>query len=255
MNVKDKVVVVTGAAGGIGQELALSFARKGAKVVATDLNGQALKETESLVVKNGGEILTIVHDVTQEDVWIEVFAKAERKFGGIDVLVNNAGIYIISLVTEISLETWNKLMAINVTAVFLGAKHVIPYLSKRGGGSIINLSSIAGLAGAPGHALYGASKGAVRIMTKDLAAELAPKNIRVNSVHPGYVKTAMASYASKSSGTSADVLERTVPLGRLAEPADVANMILFLAAEESSYLSGCEYIVDGAQTQTMVSII
>lgn len=248
--VKDKVVVITGAAAGIGQAAAVSFAQQGAKVVATDMNAEGLQETASIIAKEGGDILTVVHDVSQEDQWIEVFKQTEEKFGGVDVLVNNAGIYIISPVTEITLETWNKLMAINVTGVFLGAKHAIPYLEKRGGGSIINLSSIAALRGTAGHALYGASKGAVRTMTKDLAAECASRNIRVNSVHPSYVRTAMADYAEKTFGRSADEIgKETIPLGRMAETADITNMVLFLAAEESSFLTGSEYIVDGGQTQ------
>ncbi|NVN43136.1 glucose 1-dehydrogenase [Asaia siamensis] len=249
VTVKNKTVFITGAGAGIGRGAALLFAKEGAKVVATDVDMSGLEETQTLVRQAGGDILILQHDVTSEEQWIAAYAQARERFGGIDVLVNNAGIYIIAPVTEITLETWNRLMAINVTGVFLGAKHVVPYLAERKGGAIINLSSIAGLRGSTGHALYGASKGAVRIMTKDLAAELAPQNIRVNSVHPTYVKTAMADYAEKTLGVSADELGRHLnPLGRLADVADIANMIVFLAADESAYLTGSEFVIDGGGT-------
>ena len=249
LTVKDKIVVITGAAAGIGRATAELFAKSGAKIVATDLNVKGLEETGEIVAKAGSEALIFRHDVVSEEDWINVFEQARINFGGVDVLVNNAGIYIVAPVTDITLETWNNLMAINVSGVFLGAKHVIPYLAERNGGSIINLSSTAGLVGSAGHTLYGASKGAVRIMTKDLAAELSSKNIRVNSVHPTYVKTAMAEYAEKLSGLSVEQLgKRMTPIGRLAETSDVANMIVFLAADESSYLTGSEFLVDGGST-------
>ncbi|GLK76663.1 dehydrogenase [Methylopila jiangsuensis] len=249
VTVAGKVVVITGAGAGIGRAAAELFAKGGAKVVATDINLDGLEETAKLVENAGSEALIVKHDVASEDQWINVFKQAKDKFGGVDVLVNNAGIYIISPVTDISLETWNKLMAINVTGVFLGCKHVVPYMQERNGGSIINLSSIAGLQGSAGHALYGASKGAVRLMSKDLGAELAGMNIRVNSVHPTYVKTAMADYAEKVSGMSADELgKKLTAIGRLAETSDIANMIVFLAADESNYLTASEFVVDGGGT-------
>ncbi len=251
MTVKDKVVVISGAGAGIGRATAELFAKGGAKIVATDVNETGLEETAALVTKAGSEALTLRHDVTSEEDWIAVYKQAKAKFGGVDVLVNNAGIYIIAPVSEITVETWNKLMAINVTGVFLGAKHALPYMKERNGGSIINLSSVAGLVGSAGHALYGASKGAVRIMTKDLAAEFAPLNIRVNSVHPTYVKTAMAEYAEKTVGMSAEELgKRLTIMGRLAETSDIANMIVFLASDESAYLTAAEFVIDGGGTST-----
>ena len=180
---------------------------------------------------------------------------AKERFGGIDVLVNNAGIYFIAPVAETTVEQWNRLFSINVTGVFLGSKHVVPHLVERGGGSIINLSSVAGLLGVAGHACYGASKGAVRILTKDLAAELGEHNIRVNSIHPTYVKTAMADYGAATAGRTLEELgsEMSV-LGRLAEPEDVANVIVFLAADESCYLTGAEFVVDGGGGASIVSV-
>lgn len=251
--VKDKVVVITGGGAGIGRGTALLFAEHGAKVVVTDVNLEGVEETAAMITAAGGEALAVKHDVSSEEEWVAVLKQAKDQFGGIDVLVNNAGIYIIAPVTETTLEQWNKLMSINVTGVFLGAKHVVPYLEERMGGSIINLSSTAGLQGVPGHALYGASKGAVRIMSKDLAAELGPKNIRVNSVHPTYVKTAMLDYAAEVYGVPAEALgPKLSPLGHLAVVEDVANMIVFLASEESNYLTGSEFIVDGGGTSSAI---
>lgn len=251
LTVTDKVVIISGAAAGIGRDTACAFARGGAKLVVTDRDRAGLEETAALVRTEGAEVLALEHDVTSEPGWISVCAATVERFGGIDVLVNNAGIYVIAPIAETTVEMWNRLMAINVTGVFLGAKHVIAAMTARGGGSIINLSSVAGLIGSPGHVLYGASKGAVRTMTKDLAAELAPVNIRVNSVHPTYVKTAMASYAQKISGLSVDELgQRLTALGRLAEVGDISNVILFLAAEESAYLTAAEFLIDGGGIST-----
>jgi len=248
-NVAGKVVVITGAGAGIGRATALMFAANGAKVVVTDVNEATGRETVERITATGAEAFFAPHDVASEEQWTEILARAEKQFGGIDVLVNNAGIYIIAPLADTTLDQWNRLFSINVTGVFLGSKHVAGYLIKRGGGSIINLSSIAGLRGTPGHALYGASKGAVRIMTKDIAAELASQNIRVNSIHPTYVKTAMADYGAAVAGMTLDEMgQKMVPLGRLAEPEDVANMIVFLAADESSYLTGAEFVVDGGGT-------
>jgi len=248
-NVAGKVVVITGAGAGIGRATALMFAANGAKVVVTDVDEAGGQLTVDHIVSAGGEAFFVAHDVASEEQWTRTLAGVEERFGGIDVLVNNAGIYIIAPLADTTLEQWNRLFSINVGGVFLGSKHVAPYLAKRGGGSIINMSSVAGLRGTAGHTLYGASKGAVRILTKDLAAELAGQNIRVNSIHPTYVKTAMADYGAAMAGMTLEEMgTRMVPLGRLAEPEDVANVIVFLAADESSYLTGSEFVVDGGGT-------
>lgn len=255
MTVEGKVTVVTGAGAGIGQAAASMFAKYGAKVVLTDVNAAEGQGAADKIAADGGEVLFLTHDVASEADWTRVLAAVKDHFGGIDVLVNNAGIYFIAPVTEVTVEQWNRLFSINVTGVFLGAKHVVPYLVERGGGSIVNLSSVAGLLGAAGHACYGASKGAVRILTKDLAAELGGQNIRVNSIHPTYVKTAMADYGAAMAGKTLEELGHDMSvLGRIAEPADVANVIVFLAADESRYLTGAEFVVDGGGGASVLSV-
>jgi NAD(P)-dependent dehydrogenase (short-subunit alcohol dehydrogenase family) len=248
-SLQNKVVVITGAGAGIGRVTAQTIVRQGAKVVVTDIHPENLSETSQLITQEGGEVLALEQDVAEEAGWTTLFQAAGRHFGGIDALVNNAGVYTIAPIAETSLDEWNRLMSINVTGVFLGAKHAVPYLENRQGGAIINISSIAGLQGAYGHTLYSASKGAVRLMTKSLAAELGAKNVRVNSVHPTYVNTAMFQYASGIFGLSESELgPKMSPLGRLATAEDVANMIAFLLSDEAQYLSGAEFVVDGAGT-------
>lgn len=248
MKLKDKVAIVTGASAGIGKATAELFVKEGAKVVLTDI-----KEVEGQKVASeiGSEAMFIKHDVAKEEDWIHVVNTTIDKFGKIDILVNNAGVYYISPLAEITLEKWNWLMSINVTGVFLGMKHVLPHMAKNKKGSVINLSSIAGLGGAPGHALYGASKGAVRIMTKDVATEYGPFNVRVNSVHPSYIKTAMASYGAETAQTSIDELGKDYPLRRIGNPEEVAATCLFLASDDSSFITGQEIVVDGGVTAAL----
>lgn len=251
--VEDKVVVITGAGAGIGRATARKLARLGARTVITDIDAAGLEQTAASIREEGGQVLAKELDVVSEGGWAGVLDNARSRFGGIDVLVNNAGVYHIAPVVDISLAQWNQLMAVNVTGVFLGVKYVVPHLEERCGGAIINMSSIAGLQGAFGHSLYSASKGAVRLMTKSLAAELGPKNIRVNSVHPSYVNTAMLQYAVDLIGMTEDELGRKMsPMGRIASTEDVASMIAFLAGDEATYLSGSEFVVDGAGTSSKV---
>ncbi|PKR85422.1 SDR family NAD(P)-dependent oxidoreductase [Heyndrickxia camelliae] len=249
MRLENKVAIITGGGTGIGKETALLFAKEGAKVVITDINQESGNQTVKDIQVNGGEALFIRHDVSKEDDWKKVADDTIKAFGKVDILFNNAGIYIIKPVAEIELEEWNRLMSINVTGVFLGMKHIMPLMVKQNNGSVINASSIAGLSGAPGHVLYGASKGAVRIMTKDAAMEYASFGVRVNSIHPGYIDTGMADYASEITGDSKEKLGHDLfPLGRLGTVNDVANTVLFLASDESAFTTGAEFVIDGGAT-------
>lgn len=249
MRLENKVAIITGGGTGIGKETALLFAKEGAKVVITDINGESGSLAVKEIQQNGGEAIFINHNVSKEEDWKKVAEETIKAFGKVDVLFNNAGIYIIKPITEIELEEWNRLMSINVTGVFLGMKHIMPLMAKQNKGSVINASSIAGLTGAPGHVLYGASKGAVRIMSKDAAMEYASAGVRVNSIHPGYIDTGMADYASEVSGSSKEQLGKDLfPLGRLGSVKDVANTVLFLASDESAFTTGTEFVIDGGAT-------
>ncbi|MED1951387.1 glucose 1-dehydrogenase [Brevibacillus centrosporus] len=243
-----KVAIITGGGTGIGKHTALRFAREGAKVVVTDINLDSANQTVDEIKNAGGSALAIAHDVSKEEQWQQVVAQAVEQYQKVDILFNNAGIYIIKPLAEITLDDWNRLMSINVTGVFLGMKHVMPVMAKQKAGSVINASSIAGLIGAPGHVLYGASKGAVRIMTKDAAIEYAQQGVRVNSIHPGYIQTGMVEYAAETTKHSTVELAKGVPTGRLGTVEDVSNVVLFLASDEAGHVTGAEFVIDGGGT-------
>lgn len=247
----NKVAIITGGASGIGRQTALLFAEEGANVIITDVDEnkgeQVLEEIKAINTKT----LFIKHDVSQENDWKSVVYQSTDKFQHVDILFNNAGIYIIKPIPEIDLETWNKLMNINVTGVFLGLKHVLPVMEKNRAGSVINACSTAGLRGYEGHLLYGASKGAVRSMTKDAAAEYASKGIRINSIHPDYITTAMTDYASEITHRSKGEMNTSHPLGRMGDPKEVAKSVLFLASDDSSFSTGAEFIIDGGATSLL----
>jgi NAD(P)-dependent dehydrogenase (short-subunit alcohol dehydrogenase family) len=216
--VQDKVAIVTGGGSGIGRACCLRLAEEGARVVVADISEERGRETVSQVEAGGGEGLFLRHDVTQEAQWESVVARAKETYGGLDVLVNNAGIYLIKALNETTLEEWNNLMAVNVTGVFLGMKRAASFGHDGGGGSIVNMSSVAGLMGVSGHALYGASKGAVRIMTKDVAMEYAASQVRVNSVHPGYINTGWPSTGRRPPGRTSRAWAASTPSDVSASP-------------------------------------
>jgi NAD(P)-dependent dehydrogenase (short-subunit alcohol dehydrogenase family) len=245
MRVNDKVAIITGAGTGIGRATALLFAKEGARIVVTDINEQSGSETANLIREHGGQAIFVKHDVIQETDWSNVVEKSINAYHKVDILFNNAGIFIMSSLLETTVEQWNHLMGINVMGCFLGMKHIIPVMMSNNGGSIINASSNAGLFGAAGLSLYGASKGAVRILTKDVAMEYAQHQIRVNSIHPGYIKTQMIEYAAKVAKKDPEDQSTLVPLKRLGTTSDVANMVLFLASDESGYITGAEFVIDG----------
>jgi NAD(P)-dependent dehydrogenase (short-subunit alcohol dehydrogenase family) len=250
-----KVAIITGAASprGMGFASALLFTEQSAAVALTDVRGDEVKARAEELRRLGRQAIGLEHDVTSKPAWKDVLAAVIEAFGRVDVLVNNAGIASHSPIEDIELEMWNRQMAVNMTSVFLGSQVVVEQLRAQGrGGSIINMSSGAGIIGVPGGSAYCASKGAVRLFTKALALELGQETIRVNSVHPGLIKTDMLLNAMSEHGDSdvmGDALKVPVPLGgRMGDPAEVAEMVLFLATDEARYITGAEFVVDGGFT-------
>jgi 3alpha(or 20beta)-hydroxysteroid dehydrogenase len=237
----NKVAIITGAARGMGESHAMRFVAEGAKVILTDMREDA---GAALAAKLGSNAVFVAQDVTKAADWARVVAKAEATFGPVNLLVNNAGVLgPVAKTVDISEEDYLKVCNINQHGVFLGMKAVIPSMIKAGKGSIVNISSIAGIVanyGFPNLAYVG-SKFAVRGMTKAAAVEYGGKNIRVNSVHPGFIQTPMMVEATNEEG--GDALSM-IPLGRIADPSEVSNLVLFLASDEASYITGGEYVVD-----------
>ncbi len=223
------------------------FAQEGCRVAIGDLREDEGQKVEAEINETGGECLYLRLDVTSEEDWQAALAATVARFGKLDILVNNAGIYRIELVEETSVELWEQVMAINSKGVFLGTKHAIPELRKAGGGSIINISSTAGLVGSNLAAAYSASKGAVRLFTKATAIQYAHDGIRANSIHPGIIQTDMTAALLADPNHYQERLDRT-PLGRIGKPEDVAYGALFLASDESSFMTGSELVIDGGRT-------
>ncbi|WP_337100646.1 SDR family NAD(P)-dependent oxidoreductase [Paenibacillus sp. YIM B09110] len=242
-----KVAIITGAAGGMGLADAQLFAKEGAKVVATDVQFELLQQGVDAINANGGDAVAVKLDVSSPEGWKQVVDLTVEKYGKIDILVNNAGIHIAKTILEADIDDWNKVMAINTTGVFLGMKSVIPEMQKNGKGSIVNISSIAAIVGgenADGNgAAYSASKGAVRSLTKHAAQSFAKDNIRVNSIHPGPIKTPIMGEFAKIAG---DIYKNAVPLPPHAgDPEDIAYGVLYLASDESKFVTGEELVIDG----------
>ncbi|MFT3725089.1 MAG: glucose 1-dehydrogenase [Hyphomonadaceae bacterium] len=250
--VAGKVALVTGGASGIGRGCALTLGREGASVIVTDVQAKG-EETAAEIRKAGGKARFQMQDVTSEGEWNAVIAGIEKQEGKLDILVNNAGIAVGGMVTELSLEDFRRQMAVNVDSVFLGTRAALPLMRKGKSGSIVNISSIAGLRGAPRLSAYCASKGAVRLFTKAVALEcgLMKDGIRVNSVHPGIIDTPIWGQVIPGSNEPPDldaISALRVPIGRKGVPADIANAVLFLASDDSSYMTGEEVVVDGGMT-------
>jgi len=250
--VDGKVAVVTGSARGIGRMTSLLLAREGAKVAVTDVVDDELEPVVDEIEAAAGVARGWHLDVADEDEVRDSFEEIVQRFGGIDILVNNAGISGVDKPThEISTEEWNQVIAVNLTGVFLCTKYAVPYMMQRESGSIINLSSIYGLVSAPDVPPYHATKGAVTVMSKTDALLYAKHGIRVNSVHPGFIWTPMVEDYLESKG---DVekgrkdLASKHPLGRVGEPDDVAYGILYLASDESKFVTGSELLIDGGYT-------
>jgi cyclopentanol dehydrogenase len=240
----NKVAIITGAAGGMGAAEAKLFAQEGAKVLATDIQEDKLKTWVNAAKKQGLTIDCLKHDVTSEKDWATVAAKTIELYGRIDILVNNAGIYPAGLSLETTTKAlWEKVIAINLTGPFLGCKTVVPYMRKVGGGSIVNIASIAGFVGGNGTA-YSASKGGLHLLTKDLAVALANDKIRVNGVSPGGVLTPMTEPMMQTPEMKA-IVKAMSPQGRMADAIEIAYGALFLASDEASFATGTELVLDG----------
>ena len=246
MRLEGKVALISGGARGMGAAEVRLFAREGAKVVIADVLEDEGRKVETEINDSGGSALFVKLDVTKESEWLNAVETAVRSFGKLNVLVNNAAIIRSERVLETTEQIWDDVMSVNAKGVFLGTKAAIPEMQKVGGGSIINISSGAGITGSQQNAAYHASKGAVRIFTKAAAIQYAKDNIRVNSVHPGPVDTAMLS----SIRSDSDNQERLalVPLGRVGRPEEVAYGVLYLASDESSFVTGSEVVIDGGRT-------
>ena len=237
-----KVGLISGAARGQGEAEARMFVDEGASVVLGDI----LLEEQGRVVDALGDRATGVRlDVTREEDWQAAVETALSSYGRLDILVNNAGIFPIEKLEETDLELWNRVIAINQTGVFLGMKYAVPAMRRSGGGSIINISSIAGLIGSGMATAYHGTKGAVRLLTKTTALECAKDNIRVNSIHPGGVDTAMLDVLDPEARQASTQIH---PLGRLATVTDIAYGVVYLASDESSFVTGTELVIDGGYT-------
>lgn len=247
MRLSGKVALITGSARGMGAIEAELFSDQGATVVITDVLETLGKDLESKLTGRGRKTLFTKLDVTCEENWVKVTKEIMDNFGRIDILINNAGIYSTTPIESTSIEEWNHVMSVNVSGIFLGTKHCAPHMRKGGGGSIVNLSSTAGLIGGYRGGAYGSSKGAVRLFTKNTALQFAKDGIRANSVHPGPIDTEMiAENLSTPEGRYASISR--IPLGRLGTALDVAYGVLFLASDEASFLTGSELIIDGGVT-------
>lgn len=243
-----RVALVTGAASGIGRATALLFAQEGATVAIADRNRDGLRDV--MAEFGGAGHIAFNFDVTDEPRWIEIAAEIESKFGRLDVLVNNAGFGAFRSLADTDLAYWRSIIAVNLDSVFLGTKHFLPLLSRSHyGASIVNLSSLRGIAAAPFTAAYCAAKGGVRLFTKAAALECAAlgNGVRVNSVHPGHVLTPLTAKVHADEAQQAKLMADT-PLGRAATPEEIAATILFLAGDGSRYMTGSELVVDGGST-------
>lgn len=255
LRLDNKVALITGAGTGIGYATAHRFAEEGARIVATGLEAGPLETLVAEIKSKGGDAIAIVQDVTDEARWGEVIDQAITKFGQLDVLINNAGIGIPGNVEEETLSKWRKTQAVNMEGVFLGTQAAIKVM-KGHGGSIINVSSIEGIVGEPDAAAYNASKGGVRIFSKSAAIHCGRMgyNIRVNTLHPGFIETPLTTtnfveqFGEEVAKAFVADKESKIPLGKMGQPIDMANGCLFLASDESRYMTGAELVMDGGFT-------
>ncbi len=244
MRLEGKVAIITGAASGMGAEEARLFAREGAKVVVADIDAEGGEAVARQIEDSGGAAMFALADVASEESWQALVDAATERYGGVDILVNNAGISSGAFADPLDLDGWTRIMDINATGVYLGTRAVVPLMRERGGGSIVNISSIMGFVGGEdGHPAYHASKGAVRIFTKATAVRYGPDGIRANSVHPGFMPPMRTSAHRDAADRAAQI--RATPLRRAGKTIEVAYGVLFLASDEASFVTGTELVIDG----------
>jgi len=252
MRLKDKIAIITGAGSGIGRATAKLFAREGAKVVASDIFTEGCQETINMIKSSGGEAIMVKADVSRADQVQAMVNATLEAFGQINILFNNAGIELSALITETSEEDWDRIMNTNLKGIFLCSKYTIPEMIKVGGGSIVNTASIAGLVGFNNLGAYNASKGGVVILTKNMAIDYAHYNIRVNCICPGAIETSMMERILEMWGGNIEAIKQQFvalhPIGRLGKPEDIAYAALYLASDESSFVTGSALVVDGGYT-------
>ena len=248
MRLEGKVALISGGARGQGAVEAKLFAREGAKVVFGDILDESGKQVEAEIHEAGGEAAYVHLDVTREDDWRTAVNTAIDRYGKLDILVNNAGILIRKGIEDTTEEDWDRIMGVNAKGAFLGTKHSIPAMRQTGGGSIVNISSTAGLVASPsGSASYTASKGAVRLLTKSTAIQYAKEGIRCNSIHPGPIDTDMIQETLTDSAKLEERMQR-LPMGRVGTADEIAYGVLYLASEEASFVTGSELVIDGGTT-------
>lgn len=244
---QNKTALISGAASGMGAAEARLFAEQGAQVIVADVDGDGAQSVVQDITDAGGSAIAVHLDVADAASWDKAITRGVKAFGDIDILVNNAGILIMKPVQDTTEEEWDRIFSINAKGVFLGTKAVLDSMKATGAGSIINISSIYGIVGAPSAAAYQATKGAVRLLTKATASDYAPFNIRVNSIHPGVIATAMTDEMLSDPEVAKDLLGTTI-MERPAQPEEVARAVLFLASDEASFMTGSEMVVDGGYT-------
>jgi len=248
---ENKIALVTGAASvpGLGSAAARRLAEEGAFVYVTDLDTAGVEAVAGSIRAAGGQARSLHHDVASESDWDAVIAAILAGSGRLDVLVNNAGIAVLRMINDLSSADYLKQINVNLHSVFYGTQRAVRAMRSGGnGGSIINLSSIVGQVGVPGCSAYAASKGGVRLFTKSIALETARERIRVNSVHPGMIMTNMQKVALADNPQQYDIICAAIPMGCMGDPLDIANCVLFLASDESRYITGAEFTVDGGYT-------
>jgi NAD(P)-dependent dehydrogenase (short-subunit alcohol dehydrogenase family) len=248
MRLKKKIAIVTGGSMGIGQATAARFAQEGAKVVIVDIAESEGRETERMLQQYDPECLFIPGDVTRESDWQSVMKTVEKKYGHLDILFNNAGTNLIKPAPEIMEEEWDAIITLNLKGVFWGAKHSVSTMVKAGGGSIINTASTTAFIALPKMSVYSASKGGVLALTRQLAADYAHFNIRVNCICPGVTLTPLVQREMDLGLVTAEALIHGVPMGRFAKPSEIAAAVLFLASDDASYVTGTALVVDGGRT-------